>query len=94
MVTSCPTDVSAGREDASRFRDHRGDFADCLDSDRFADVISANMRLGTELGVTGTPTIFVSKGDGRSVRVSRWNEFEAIKSVVDRMVEEAEVAAN
>ncbi len=64
------------------------DFADCLDSDRHADVISANMRLGTELGVTGTPTIFVSKGDGRSVRVSRWSEFEAIKSVVDRMLEE------
>ena len=52
------------------------------------------MRLGSELGVTGTPTIFVSKGDGRSVRVSRWDEFEAIKSVVDRMVEEEEGAAN
>ena len=70
------------------------DFADCLDSDRHADVISANMRLGSELGVTGTPTIFVSKGDGGSVRVSRWNEFEAIKSVVDRMVGEEEGAAN
>ncbi len=64
------------------------EFSDCLDSDRHADVISANIRLGTELGVNGTPTIFVSKGDGRSVRVSRWSEFEAIKSVVDRMMEE------
>jgi protein-disulfide isomerase len=70
------------------------DFADCLDSDRHADVISANMRLGSELGVTGTPTIFVSKGDGGSVRVSRWNDFEAIKSVVDRMVGEEQGAAN
>ena len=70
------------------------DFAECLNSDRHADVISANMRLGSELGVTGTPTIFVSKGDGGSVRVSRWNEFEAIKSVVDRMVGEEEGAAN
>jgi len=64
------------------------DFAGCLDSDRHADVISANMRLGIELGVSGTPTIFVSKGDGRSVRVARWNEFEAIKSVVERMLEQ------
>jgi len=64
------------------------EFSDCLNSDRHADVISANIRLGTELGVDGTPTIFVSKGDGRSVRVSRWSEFEAIKSVVDRMMEE------
>ena len=63
-------------------------FADCLDSDRHADVVSANMRLGVELGVSGTPTIFVSKGDGRSIRVTRWNEFEAIQSVVDRMLEQ------
>ncbi len=58
-----------------------------LDSDRHADVVSANLRLGMELGVDRTPTVFVSKG-GRSVRVSRWNEFEAYKSVIDRFVEE------
>ncbi len=64
-------------------------FADCLDSDRHADVISANMRLGMELGVTGTPSIFVSEGAGRSIRVSRWNEFEAYQSVIERMMEDA-----
>ncbi len=64
------------------------DFADCLDSDRHADVVSANMRLGLELGVDRTPTIFVSKGGGRSIRVSRWSEFEAYQSVIERMMEE------
>ncbi len=64
-------------------------FADCLDSDRHADVISANMRLGMELGVTGTPSVFVSEGAGRSIRVSRWNEFEAYQSVIERMMEDA-----
>ena len=64
------------------------DFADCLDSDRHADVVSANMRLGIELGVDRTPTIFVSKGGGRSIRVSRWSEFEAYQSVIERMMEE------
>ncbi len=63
------------------------DFAGCLDSDRHADVVSANLRLGIELGVDRTPTVFVSK-DGRSVRVSRWNEFEAYQSVIDRMIAE------
>ena len=63
------------------------EFAACLDSDRHADVVSANMRLGIELGVDRTPTVFVSKG-GRSVRVTRWNEFEAYQSVIDRMIEE------
>ncbi len=65
-----------------------GDFASCLDSDRFADVVSANMRLGIELGVSGTPTVFVSRGGGMGVRVNRWNEFDAIKTVIDRLLEE------
>ena len=64
------------------------DFAACLDSDRHADVISANLRLGIELGVSRTPTIFVSKGGGSAIRVTRWNEFEAYQSVIDRMMEE------
>jgi protein-disulfide isomerase len=64
------------------------DFAGCLDSDRHAEVVSANMRLGTELGVSGTPTIFVSKGGGMGVRVNRWNEFAAFQEVIDRLLEE------
>ncbi len=65
-----------------------GDFADCLDSDRFADVVSANMRLGIELGVSGTPTVFVSKGGGMGIRVTRWSEFDGFKAVIDRLLEE------
>ena len=65
-----------------------GDFGDCLDSDRFADVVSANMRLGIELGVSGTPTVFVSKGGGMGIRVTRWSEFDAFKRVIDRLLEE------
>ena len=66
------------------------DFANCLDSDRHAEVVSANMRLGVELGVSGTPTIFVSKGGGTGVRVVRWSEFEGFQSVIDRLLEEDE----
>ena len=65
-----------------------GDFADCLDSDRFADVVSANMRLGIELGVSRTPTIFVSKAGGMAIRVVRWNEFEGVQNVIERLMEE------
>ncbi len=64
------------------------DFSNCLDSDRHAEVVSANMRLGMELGVSGTPTIFVSKGGGMAIRVVRWNEFEGVKDVIDRLLEE------
>ena len=65
-----------------------GNFADCLDSDRFADVVSANMRLGMELGVSGTPTVFVSKGGGMGIRVTRWNEFQGFQTVIERLLEE------
>jgi protein-disulfide isomerase len=63
-------------------------FTSCLESDRHADVVSANMRLGMELGVSGTPTIFVSKGGGMGVRVVRWSEFEGFKDVIDRLLAE------
>ena len=57
-------------------------------SDRFADVVSASMRLGIELGVSRTPTIFVAKGGGMGIRVQRWDEFEGVQSVIDRLLAE------
>ncbi len=63
-------------------------FAGCLDSDRHADVVSANLRLGIELGVSGTPTVFISKGGGVATRVNRWGEFAGFKEVVDRLMSE------
>lgn len=38
----------------------RGAFEDCLRSDRFADVVTANRLLGDELGVRSTPTVLVN----------------------------------
>lgn len=37
-------------------------FDACLESDRHADVVTANLQLGLRLGVTGTPNIFVHDG--------------------------------
>lgn len=44
-------------------------FGDCLESDRHADVVTANMRLGERLGVTGTPALFVHRGGPPVVRL-------------------------
>jgi protein-disulfide isomerase len=65
------------------------DFRNCLDSDRHADVVSANMRLGMEIGVAGTPTLVVSKTGEPGFQVSRWNDFAAYESVIARLLEEA-----
>jgi protein-disulfide isomerase len=67
---------------------NEGDFTTCLESDRHAEVVSSNIRLGMELGVNGTPTIFVSKGGGSGIRVNRWNEFEGFQDVIERLMEE------
>lgn len=49
-------DLAAGLE-----LDNRA-FRRCLGSDRYADVVTANRALGTRLGVTGTPFVFVHDG--------------------------------
>ena len=62
-------------------------FEACLKSDAHADVISANMRLGYELGIEGTPTVLVSKGRGMARRIMSF-DFESIQSVVESMLAE------
>lgn len=39
-----------------------GAFQSCLESDQHADVVTANMELGMQLGVRGTPTILIEQG--------------------------------
>ncbi len=82
--------LSAYEDYAATIGLNEGDFAACLNSDRHADVVSANMRLGMELGVTGTPTIFASKGGGRATRITRWGEFAGVQEVVEALMSEDE----
>jgi protein-disulfide isomerase len=63
----------------------KGEFTDCLRSDRHADVVTAQMRLGEQLGVTGTPTVMISKGDGTSQRPDRL-DFQGISEFVEGLL--------
>lgn len=63
-------------------------FVTCLNSDRHADVVTANMRLAEELGLNGTPSIMVSRGSGVARRLNSY-DFQSIQRVVDGMLEEA-----
>jgi protein-disulfide isomerase len=64
----------------------RGEFRSCLGSDRHADVVTANMRLGEQLGVSGTPTLFLNTGEGRGERVEQWAP-QAMGFQIDRALE-------
>lgn len=58
-----------------------GAFESCLQSDRFADVVTANRQLGEQLGVNATPTLIVS---GRHVRNAL--DYEAISALIDEEI--------
>jgi protein-disulfide isomerase len=59
-------------------------FSSCLNSDKFADVVSANIQLGMQLNVSGTPTIFMSRGGGMATRVARWGDVSSFQTIIDQ----------
>jgi len=61
----------------------RGEFSSCLNSDRHAETVSANYELGRQLGVGGTPTVYVSQGQGMAANVTRWSDFTAFQEVIE-----------
>ena len=64
-------------------------FRTCLDSDRHADVVTANLRLGEQLGVDRTPTVMVSergKGTARRVGLGGSDWWEDISAAVDSVL--------
>ena len=67
-------------------------FEACLKSDRFADVVSSNLRLAEELGINGTPTIMVSRGRGMARRLPGYDS-QSIAAVVDEMLAELQAEA-
>ena len=63
-----------------------GAFEACLNSDRHADLVTANMMLGEVLGVPSTPTILIEfEGDARQVEP----DFLSIQSYVNELLEPA-----
>ncbi len=60
-----------------------GDFGACLNSDRYADVITANMELGSRMGVSGTPTIFINV-NGQTRRLTSY-DYTSIASTIEAL---------
>jgi protein-disulfide isomerase len=70
--------VPALRDHATALGLNAAKFNECLDSGKFAKVINEDMQLGTQLGVSQTPTIFVN---GRPVLGAQ--PFEFFQTVID-----------
>lgn len=76
---------------ASAFEDYGAEvgvdddaFAACLNSDEYADVVTANMELGTRMGVNGTPTIFIN-ANGQTRRLNNY-DFQSLNDAVQTML--------
>jgi protein-disulfide isomerase len=66
-----------------------GAFASCLESEQHAEVVTANMELGNQLGVGGTPTILIEhNGSLRQVAY----DFASISEHIDALLAPADGA--
>ena len=56
-------------------------------SDRHADVVTANMRLGEELGVNGTPSVMISREGSMPRRLANF-DFASVEEVVTELLQQ------
>jgi protein-disulfide isomerase len=66
------------KEHASTLKLDTAKFATCLDSGRFAEAVNIDLRYGTQLGVSSTPTVYVN---GRPVIGAQ--PYEYFQSVIE-----------
>jgi len=83
-LSSNPTSMFVGY--SGRLGLDEGVFESCLRSDEHAETVSANMRLGEEMGVTGTPYVLVQSDDEMPQVVD--TSFEAIQEVMETLLAE------
>jgi len=62
-----------------------GDFRGCLNSDRHAEEVSANLRLAQALGLPGTPVVLVGTGGGTSQRLKDYS-FQTIEAALESIL--------
>ncbi len=62
-----------------------GQFESCLKSDAHADVVTAQMQLGDQLGVGGTPTVLITQGNGSAVRPPNQG-YDGISEAIEEML--------
>lgn len=73
--------TSAFEDYAEQVGIDEGEFSACLNSDRFADVVTANMELGGRMGVGGTPTVLINV-DGQTRRLNDYS-IAAIQAAIE-----------
>jgi protein-disulfide isomerase len=64
-------------------------FGACLNSDKYADVVTANLKLAEQLGLNSTPTIMVGLEKGMPRRLGDDFSYKAVAALIDQVLAEA-----
>ena len=83
-LSTNPTNMFVGY--SGRLGLDEGAFESCLRSDQHAETVSANMRLGEEMGVTATPTVLV-QSEGEMPQVVE-SSFQALQEMMETLLAE------
>lgn len=75
--------TSAFEDYAAEVGMDEGEFASCLNSDRHADVVTANMELGNRMGVGSTPTVLLNV-EGQTRRLNSF-DIPSIREAIESM---------
>lgn len=59
------------------------DFAQCVEEERYRDVVEQDRQMGVNLGVRGTPTIFLN-----GEKLERWGPYSQLKARIERELQE------
>ena len=71
-----------------------GTFRSCLQSNQHAEVVTANRALGDQLGVNGTPSVYIQKRTDRLFRPVEGATYENIAAILDELLGQAAPAAD
>ena len=58
------------------------EFRNCVNSDKYADVVSVNQRLGSQLRVSGTPSLYMN---GRMLG-KEWGDYALLKARIEQEI--------
>jgi protein-disulfide isomerase len=75
--------ITIFKEFATKLELNQEQFNSCLDSGKYIDEISNDLKDGRNYGITGTPGFFIGNEEIGFVKINGAQPFEAFKSVID-----------
>jgi len=75
--------ITIFKEFATKLDLNQDQFDSCLDSGKYIEEISNDLKDGKRYGITGTPGFFIGNEENGFVKINGAQPFEAFKSIID-----------